>query len=148
VLLGTCWGTHWEFEERFENNWMGTHWEQKRSNTSPTLPQKEKKNGHLECMLTQLIDCQEFLCLPLFFTNFFALANGMGTNSKTKVLLWKWHRIPESLTKAYEWGYKLLHLLGWKNPILASGRGVVGVVFFLGNDIQYQIIDKSSWMVV
>jgi hypothetical protein len=33
-----------------------------------------------------------------------------------------------------------------RNPILASGRGGGGgeLYSFLGNDIQYQIIDKSS----
>jgi hypothetical protein len=34
--------------------------------------------------------------------------------------------------------------VGMKKSNFSMWKGGVGVVFFLGNDIQYQIIDKSS----
>jgi len=45
MLLATCWGTHKELGNQFENP-LGTHWEQKIP-TPPPHPPKEKKKKKL-----------------------------------------------------------------------------------------------------
>jgi len=54
----------------------------------PYTSQKEKKTGPLACLLISLI-VKNFYAYLSSLPIFFALANGMGTNSETKVLLWK-----------------------------------------------------------
>jgi hypothetical protein len=109
VLLGTCWGTHWE---------------QKRTNTSLMLPPKEKKNlGPLNaCSLTSLI-VKSFYAylssLPIFLPWLMAWAQILRQRfffGNDIQYLNHWQKLMNG-------GYKLLHLLGWRNPILASGRG-------------------------
>ncbi len=75
VLLGKCWGKHWELWGTCWKpiwNLTGTYREQKNSKNiqqTATLP-KRKKTRLLGCMLSHFIGSQKFLCLPMFFYHF------------------------------------------------------------------------------